>query len=89
MNPFKIKIIKEQSEVIQKLLFVLGYTWCDGTTEVYHPVDESLDYLYFDDHQQLSLGDIDYGDEPEITFDELINEIEQELNEKFQNNSNS
>lgn len=86
MNPFKIKIIKEQSEVIQKLLFVLGYTWCDLTTEVYHPDDESLDYLYFDDNKRLSLGGID---EPEITFDELINEIEQELNEKFQNKSNS
>ena len=85
MNPFKIKIIKEQSEVIQKLLFVLGYTWCDGTTEVYHPVYEGLDYLYFDEYQQLSLGNIDYGDEPEITFDEFINEIELELNEKFQN----
>jgi hypothetical protein len=89
MNPFKIKIIKEQSEVIQKLLFLTGYSWCDGTTEVYHPIDESLDYLYFDDNKRLSLGDVDSGDEPEISFDNIINEIEQELNEKFQNRSNS
>ena len=83
MNPFKIKIIKNQSEVIQKLLFILEYDWCDGTTVIYHPIDESLDYLYFDQYKQFSLGNVDSGNEPEISFDNIINEIEQELNERF------
>ena len=35
MRNFKIKVTPKESEVIQKLLFLTGYSWCDGTTEVY------------------------------------------------------
>ena len=90
MKNFKIKVTPKESEVLQKLLFIAGYKWCDDTTDVFI----SNECLLFDDsndtpgHKTLSVCSIsDYDLIPyyEITFDEFINEIEQELNEKFQN----
>ena len=90
MKNFKIIVTPEQSEVLQKLLFILGYEWWDGTTDVFI----SNKCLLFDDsndtpgHKTLSVCSIsDYDLKPnyEITFDEFITEIEIELNEKFQN----
>ena len=94
MKDFKIKVTPEQSEVLQKLLFIAGYTWADDTTEIISTISP---YLFFDNDDHINqvlrksntvnrFNEINYD---EITFDEFINEIEQELNEKFQNKSNS
>jgi hypothetical protein len=90
MKNFKILVTPKESEVLQKLLFIAGYKWCDGTTDVFI----SNECLLFDDldethgHKTLSVCSISQYDlfpNYEITFEEFINEIELELNEKFQN----
>ena len=83
MRNFKIKVTPEQSEVIQKLLFIAGYTWWNGNTDVFiSPHDSSFLYIY--DTKKIRYGinnEIFLNHHNiEVTFDEFINEIEIELN---------
>ena len=86
MENFKIHVTPEQSEVIQKLLFILGYEWPDSKKNISN-LDSSFLYIY--DTKKIRAGmysGIFLGHHNrELTFDEFINEIEQELNERFQN----
>ena len=93
MRNFKINVIPEQSEVVQKLLFLAGYTWRNDSKVVFFTEDP---YLFFDDDNNHIIQVLTYSknectfinnQNPEITFEEFINEIEIELNEKFQNKS--
>ena len=94
MRNFKIKVTPEQSEILQKLLFIAGYKWCDGTTDVLYT---EVPYLFFDDDNHINqvlrksnsenrFNEINHD---EITFEEFINEIEIELNGKLQNTCNT
>ena len=83
MRNFKIKVTPEQSEVVQKLLFLAGYSWLSGDKNIKF-TDKK--YLFFDcDHITTSSLDTYYiqDNNPEITFEEFITEIEIELNEKI------
>ena len=95
MRNFKIKVTTEQSEVIQKLLFLAGYTWRNDSKVVFFTEDP---YLFFDDDNNHIIQVLTYSKNectfinnpnPEITFEEFINEIEIELIEKFQNTCNT
>ena len=92
MRNFKIKVTPKESEVIQKLLFLAGYTWGDDSTEIMPTISP---YLFFDNdnhnYQVLTktnsenrFNEINHY---EITFEQFITEIEIELNMKFQNKS--
>ena len=86
MRNFKIKVNPEQSDVIQKLLFLAGYTWSSNDTNVQFIEIPFLLFHYYMGEQKLFLSrgrftyEISYYDE--ITFDEFINEIEIELIKK-------
>ena len=83
MRNFKIEVTPEQSEVIQKLLFIAGYSWFSGD-KIIKFTDRK--YLFFDcGHITTStyFGPNFNNPNPEITFEEFINEIEIELNEKI------
>ena len=85
MRNFKIKVTPEESEVIQKLLFLAGYTWGNGEVTVQHT--DGTYYLYFN-HKityGINVNNFNNHNNHNITFEEFINEIELELNEKFQN----
>ena len=92
MRCFKIKVTPEESEVVQKLLFLAGYTWFSGSTVIR---TTNSPYLFFDSSDVSNIvQDLTYSknectfiseNNPEITFEQFINEIELELNEKFQN----
>ena len=88
MRNFKIKVTPEQSEILQKLLFIAGYKWGDDTTDVLYT---EVPYLFFDNDDHINqvlrksnsvnrFNEINYD---EITFDEFVYEIEQELNGKL------
>ena len=85
MRKFKIEVTIEESEVIQKLLFLAGYKWLNGQTLI---MNTNFHYLYFSG-KYLTCGYIGSNfinnQNPEITLEEFITEIELELNEKFQN----
>ena len=88
MENFKIHVTPEQSEVIQKLLFLLDFKW--GYEQRVRYLDKT--YLFIDcNYKKIRMSnndDMDFfnaHDNRELTFDEFINEIEQELNERFQN----
>ena len=91
MRDFKIEVTPEQSEVIQKLLFLTGYSWCSNDTNVQFIEKPFLFFHYYIGEQKLFFTECVFTYEAssydEITFDEFINEIEIELNEKFQNKS--
>ena len=88
MRNFKIKVTTEQSEVIQKLLFLTGYKWIDNSKEV---LFTEVPYLFFDDDKYInqvltksnSENRFNEVNHDEITFDEFVYEIEQELNGKL------
>ena len=85
MRDFKIKVTPEESEVIQKLLFLAGYSW--RNTNNINVKDTDKPFLYFDEgiltwSNLESTFYSDIYDNPEITFEEFVNEIELELNNK-------
>ena len=83
MRNFKIKVTPKESEVVQKLLFLAGYKWFSGDKNIKFTDSK---YLFFDcDHITTSSLDTTFinDNNPEITFEEFITEIEIELNEKF------
>lgn len=82
MTPFKIAINgPEESELIQEILFKLGYKWAMGETiPLYCFV---MKYLYLDTHITFSC-DIDFDrfvskKLREITFEQFLNEIEEQI----------
>ena len=90
MRNFKIHVTPEQSEVVQKLLFLLDFQWGYKRSVMYL----EKKYLFVDcDYKKIRMSnndDMDFfntHDNREVTFDHIINEIELELNEKFQNKS--
>jgi hypothetical protein len=87
MRKFKIEVTSEESEVVQKLLFLTGYSWLNGQKLI---TNTNFQYLYFSG-KHITCGYIGSNfinnPNPEITFEEFITEIEIELNEKFQNKS--
>ena len=89
MRNFKIKVTPEQSEVLQKLLFIAGYTWGGGDKKVCLTDQE---FLFFSDWSDVKVITFTHSEEyfynhelPEITFDDFINEIEIELNKSNHN----
>lgn len=80
MRNFKIKVNPEQSDVIQKLLFLTGYTWKNGSKKVCLTNQEFLFFSDWSDVKEITFTHSEeyfYNDKlPEITFDEFINEIE-------------
>ena len=83
MRNFKIKVTPEESEVVQKLLFLAGYSWFSGD-KIIKFTDRK--YLFFDcgDITTISLyTNYIQDNNTEITFEEFITEIEIELNEKI------
>ena len=83
MEDFKIKVTPEQSEVIQKLLFILGYEWPDSKIKISH-LDKSFLYVYDTEKIRTGINSEQFlrHHNRELTFDEFINEIEIELNKK-------
>ena len=87
MRNFKIKVNPEQSEVIQKLLFIAGYSW-SGFYNLHTVQFKYSRYLFLDYGRLCQSNDENTyvtANNIEITFDEFITELEIELNEKFQN----
>ena len=84
MRNFKIEVTPKESEVVQKLLFLAGYKWSSGDKNIKFT---DRKYLFFDcGHITTSSyfgSNFINNQNPEITFDEFITEIEIELNEKF------
>ena len=59
MRPFKIAINDpEESELIQEILFKLGYKWANGETKPLYCFD--MKHLYLDTHITFS-SDINFG----------------------------
>ena len=87
MRNFKIKVTPEQSEVLQKLLFLLDFKW--GYEQRVQYLDKTNLFIDCDFKKiRISNDDMDFFNTHkyrELTFEEFINEIEIELNEKFQN----
>ena len=81
---FKIKVTSVQSELLQKLLFILGYEWPDSKKNISH-LDKSFLYVYDTKKIRNGINSEQFlrHDNRELTFDEFINEIEQELNGKL------
>ena len=88
MENFKIHVTPEQSEVLQKLLFLLDFKW--GFEQRVQFLDKTN--LFIDcDYKKIRMSNNDEmnffnaHDNREVTFDEIITEIEIELNGRFQN----
>lgn len=80
MINFKIRVNSTESQLIQQLLFIAGYSWANG--KQYVMLTESR-FLYFY-YGSLTCGDFEYifYDNPliEINFEQFLNEIEKLLN---------
>ena len=83
MRDFKIIVTPEESEVIQKLLFLAGYTWSNNIKEVLYTEDPYLFFHYYKSKQKLFSSErvftYEISSYDEITFKEFITEIEIEL----------
>lgn len=71
----------EESELIQEILFKLGYKWANGETKPLYCFD--MKHLYLDTH--ITFGkdtNFEYFDSKklrEITFEQFLNEIEEQI----------
>ena len=84
MESFKIMVQNpEESELTQQLMFKLGYTWPDKSNDVKHTNEPYLYFSIFDKVFYYSdTGTINYfitHKFHELTFEELLNEIENEI----------
>lgn len=78
MNPFKIIVNPKESEMIQKLLFLAGYTWASGDT-----TPKFFDHKRLVFYTKLNiLCENERCKYPTITFKQFLDEIEIELNNK-------
>ncbi len=69
LEPFKMEVNMLQSRILQKYLLSLGYTWNDGSKEVFTGINHK--YLFFDG-KKISMGnnttDFIFDQFPEIKF---------------------
>jgi hypothetical protein len=74
MKDFRIKVTPEESELVQKLIFLCGYSWCDGDSDVMLTEETLLDF----EDNSLSYDD-EICNDTFITFEEFLNIVEEEL----------
>ena len=81
MKDFRIKVTPKESELVQELLFLCGYSWRDGDRNVTLTI---MPYLELEDNNlYYSNSESPYKNDRSLTtFDEFLDMIEIELEKK-------